>query len=196
MSEEAPAEARRRGPERTCVGCGEHCERDDAVRLVQSPDGAVVVDLRGRLPGRGAWVHPTSDCLGRAAREPRRLSRAFKAGVRAPDLEAAVRDAVLRAVLDQLSLAAAGGGVIGGHDAVELGLRNGRIVEVIFASNASERTVSDILRSIEDRAHTTLPLDTASLGARIGQAPRAVIGLAAPGFRHLRDQLRRLRSLG
>ena len=26
-------------------------------------DGRVVVDAAARLPGRGAWVHPTAECL-------------------------------------------------------------------------------------------------------------------------------------
>jgi predicted RNA-binding protein YlxR (DUF448 family) len=32
------------------------------VRVVAEPPG-VVVDLRRRLPGRGAWVHPQLTCI-------------------------------------------------------------------------------------------------------------------------------------
>jgi predicted RNA-binding protein YlxR (DUF448 family) len=38
--------------------------------VVAGDDGKaeVVPDIRGRLPGRGAWLHPTSECLERARR--------------------------------------------------------------------------------------------------------------------------------
>jgi predicted RNA-binding protein YlxR (DUF448 family) len=43
------------------------------VRIVGA-GGAAVVDLDRRLPGRGAWVHPTQQCTERALRAiPRAL---------------------------------------------------------------------------------------------------------------------------
>jgi uncharacterized protein len=198
-SEVEPAEER--GPtrvaERTCVACGEHDDRGALIRLVASPEGEVAIDLRARLPGRGAWVHPDRGCAAKIERDPRRLARVLKSSVRAERLEQRLVEAVLRAVLDGMSLASAGGALVGGHDAVEQGLRSGRISELAFASDASARTVADVTRSAGDRPITRLPLDKDALGARVGQAPRAVVGLVdAPGFRHLREQLRRLRSLG
>lgn len=187
-------------PVRTCVGCGEAEGRVELIRLVRSPDGEIVVDLRGRLPGRGAWVHPDRACAAKIQKDPRRLARALKApaGPREVEgLEQRLVEAVLRAVLDGLSLASAGGVLIGGHDTVELGLRSGRVVEVLFAADAAERTMADVGRAAGDCPITRLPLDKEALGARVGQAPRAVVALVgASGFRHLREQLRRLRSLG
>ena len=60
---------------RTCVGCRESGDRraDDLVRLVLSPDGDIVVDLGGKLPGRGAWVHTRLACLERVAKRPQSL---------------------------------------------------------------------------------------------------------------------------
>ncbi|MEQ1504419.1 MAG: YlxR family protein [Myxococcota bacterium] len=191
-----------RTPERTCIACGEHDGRDDLVRLVAAPPeddrpARLIVDLRGKLPGRGAWVHPTRACVTTAEREPRKASRVLKQPVDAAGLVQQLEDALLRVVIDGLSLAAAAGAVIGGHDVLEMGLRDGRVVELIFASDAAERTVGDLLRASGDRPVTRLPLDKNTLGAKVGQAPRAALGLVpAPAFRHLRDQLRRLRSMG
>jgi predicted RNA-binding protein YlxR (DUF448 family) len=42
-------------------------------------DGALVLDLRRRIAGRGAWIHPDLDCLGRAERR-----RAFTRALRVP----------------------------------------------------------------------------------------------------------------
>jgi uncharacterized protein len=168
------------------------------VRLVADPDGLAVVDLRGRLPGRGAWVHATAACVGAVEREPRRLSAALKAPVRTDGLLEQLRAAVLRQVLDGISLAAAAGALVGGSDVVQLALDDRRVNELLVASDASQRTVSDVLRGREDLANVTvLPLDRGQLGARIGQAPRAVVGIVASSpFHHLREQLRRWRSLG
>jgi ribosomal protein L7Ae-like RNA K-turn-binding protein len=130
-------------------------------------------------------------------REPKRLGHAFKGRVDASGLAAALRQRVLDAVLDGLSLASAAGQVVGGHDAVELAIRDGRVAELVVASDASGRTVADVVRGAEGLPTTVLPLDKERLGARIGHPPRAVVGIvASPAFRHLREQLHRLRSLG
>jgi len=183
-------------PRRTCAACREEAERDELVRLTIDPEGQLVVDLRGRLPGRGAWVHPRADCVTALEREPRRLGHALKEQVSTAGLLAAIRDAVTRSVLDGLSLAAAAGVLIGGHDVVELALRDGRVAEILFARDASDRTQKDLIVGF-DVPTTILSLDKEALGARIGQAPRAVVAIVvSPAFRHLREQLRRLRELG
>lgn len=42
---------------RMCAGCRQRADREELVRLVWR-DGAVVVDERRRLPGRGVNLHP------------------------------------------------------------------------------------------------------------------------------------------
>ena len=59
-------------PSRTCVGCRRADSRSALLRVVaaldQSGTASVVPDVRGRLPGRGAWLHPTLECLEHARR--------------------------------------------------------------------------------------------------------------------------------
>lgn len=182
---------------RTCVACREEAERDELVRLVADPDGNLVVDLRARLPGRGAWVHPTRACVSAIEKEPKLASRTLKGQVFAKGLEQQLYDAVLRAVLDGLSLAARAGALVGGHDAIEIAIGDGRVSELVLANDAAERSVRDLLRLAGDRPVTRLPIDREGLGVRVGQPPRAALGLIpVPAFAHLRTQLRRLRSLG
>ncbi|HEY8913602.1 YlxR family protein [Lacisediminihabitans sp.] len=50
-------------PVRTCLGCRQRAERSSLLRVV-ARDGEAVVDFSATLPGRGAWVHPTVDCVG------------------------------------------------------------------------------------------------------------------------------------
>jgi predicted RNA-binding protein YlxR (DUF448 family) len=63
--------------ERTCVACREKAAPRDLVRWVTGAEGRPVPDLAGSARGRGAWVHPTPRCVGRAARAG--LARSLRA---------------------------------------------------------------------------------------------------------------------
>lgn len=43
-------------PMRSCVVTKEKCAKQDLIRVVRTPDGNVVVDLTGKLNGRGAYL--------------------------------------------------------------------------------------------------------------------------------------------
>ncbi|AKU16479.1 YlxR family protein [Luteipulveratus mongoliensis] len=69
---------------RTCVGCRRRDDRSALLRVVAlvvegsaAHAVAVVPDTRERLPGRGAWLHPTADCLAEADRR-RAFGRALR----------------------------------------------------------------------------------------------------------------------
>ncbi|WP_345475839.1 YlxR family protein [Actinoallomurus oryzae] len=67
-------------PRRTCVGCRICTAKSDLLRLVvvEGPVGFnVVPDPRGRMPGRGASLHPDLACLELAERR-RAFPRAFR----------------------------------------------------------------------------------------------------------------------
>ena len=65
-------------PMRQCVGCREMKPKKELIRVVRSPEGAVSLDYKGKLPGRGAHVCPDAECLKRAKRS-KALERAFSA---------------------------------------------------------------------------------------------------------------------
>ena len=68
-------------PLRQCLGCREMKPKAELVRVVRSPEGTVSVDLRGKAPGRGAYVCRSADCLKKALRS-RAVGRAL--GVEIP----------------------------------------------------------------------------------------------------------------
>ena len=68
--------ARVAGPVRTCVGCRERDVKPALLRVVVA-DGVLTVDPAGRLPGRGASVHPDPACVDLAERR-RAFPRALK----------------------------------------------------------------------------------------------------------------------
>ena len=52
-------------PQRTCVACRTTRPKRELVRVVRSPSGGLSVDLRGKAPGRGAYLDPDEACLER-----------------------------------------------------------------------------------------------------------------------------------
>ncbi|MEV8251021.1 YlxR family protein [Microbacterium sp. NPDC076768] len=63
-------------PVRTCVGCRTRASRSALLRVV-CQDNVLVIDENAVLPGRGAWVHPTSKCIDAALRR-RAFGRALR----------------------------------------------------------------------------------------------------------------------
>ena len=56
-------------PQRTCVACRTTRAKRELVRVVRSPAGELSVDLRGKAPGRGAYLDPDPACLERGLAE-------------------------------------------------------------------------------------------------------------------------------
>ncbi|MDQ6658944.1 MAG: YlxR family protein [Actinomycetota bacterium] len=86
----------RSGSWRTCVGCREKGRPDVLLRVVANPTGdvegsardvvMVVPDPKRRTPGRGAWIHPDSECLQMAQRR-RAFARALRVRTGAIDTQ-------------------------------------------------------------------------------------------------------------
>ena len=64
-------------PVRRCVGCNAQRPKRELVRVVRSPEGEISIDLRGKAPGRGAYLCPSAACLAKA-RKAKRLERTFE----------------------------------------------------------------------------------------------------------------------
>jgi uncharacterized protein len=143
---ETPERLKPRGshvPERTCILTRTHGTPETLVRLALSPDGEVLPDVRGKAPGRGAWIG-----VGRAELEAAQakgrlkaaLARAFKSGaVRVPeDLADRIEAALRQAALDRLGLEARAGTLISGSEKIETAARRGEVHLLLHASDASE----------------------------------------------------------
>ena len=64
-------------PMRQCLGCREMKPKRELIRTVKSPEGVVSLDFKGKMPGRGAYLCPSAECLKRAEKS-KALSRAFE----------------------------------------------------------------------------------------------------------------------
>lgn len=74
---------RRHVPHRTCVACRATRPKRDLVRIVRTPEGEVLVDPRGKAPGRGAYLCRQRSCWTTALAQ-RRLEKALRSSL-APD---------------------------------------------------------------------------------------------------------------
>lgn len=77
-----PAKPTKHIPQRTCVGCRTVMPKRTLVRIVRTPQG-VLVDMTGKMNGRGAYLHNQRQCWERALKGA--LSHALKVELTAED---------------------------------------------------------------------------------------------------------------
>jgi uncharacterized protein len=125
------------GPERLCVSTRTVKPTREILRFVLDPAGAVVPDLKRRLPGRGVWVTATREAVVAAVRR-NAFARGFKRQVRVSlDLAAETERLLEKSVLDALSITYKAGLVEVGFARTEAVLKEGRVLALIRAAEAS-----------------------------------------------------------
>ena len=64
-------------PMRQCVGCGEMKPKKELIRVLKTAENEIIIDKTGKKNGRGAYICPNADCLGKAI-VSKGLERSFK----------------------------------------------------------------------------------------------------------------------
>lgn len=67
-------------PLRKCVSCGENRPKKELIRIVKNKDNEVLVDLTGKMNGRGAYICSNLDCLN-LVKKNKKISRALECEV-------------------------------------------------------------------------------------------------------------------
>jgi uncharacterized protein len=148
-SREAHAAAAR---ERLCIATREVRPVGELVRFVIGPDGAVVPDVKRRLPGRGVWITARRRLIEEAARR-RIFERGFKADVRVSAELADELDRLLeQSVLNALSMAHKAGLVVLGFARVEAAIAAAPVVALIRARDAGEENGRRLAAALGRRA--------------------------------------------
>jgi uncharacterized protein len=131
-------------PERRCIASGESHPRRGLIRFVVSPEGQVIPDLLGKLPGRGIWVTAERDSLETAVRK-NLFSRAARAQVAVPEgLVADVEAGLVRRTVELLSMARKAGQAVAGFEKVKDWLAKEEAAILLQASDGSERGKSKL----------------------------------------------------
>ena len=144
MSRGGAAREREAGPERRCLATGESGPKSGLIRFVVGPEGEVVPDVLGKLPGRGMYVSAGRAALERAAAKGL-FSKGAKAKVRAPEnLPDLVERLLAKRLVDLISLARKSGQAVCGYEKVKGWLYEGRARVLIQAVDGSGRGKSKL----------------------------------------------------
>ncbi|MEH3106357.1 MAG: DUF448 domain-containing protein [Sphingomonas fennica] len=179
-------------PERRCILSGERAPRGGLIRLALGPDGTVHPDVRGKAPGRGAWIGVTRAELEQAVAKGRlkgALARAFKGPVAVPaGLAEAIEQGLARATLDRLGLEARGGTLLTGSDRIGDAARKGQLALLLHAADAAadgSRKLDQAWRVGRDAEGSamrglTIPAGRAILSMALGRENVVHVGIIAP----------------
>ncbi len=140
--------------DRTCIVTRRAGDADALLRFVAGPDGALVPDLKRKLPGRGCWVTAERPYVDEAARR-KLFARALKRDVVLPaDLGAMVDALFAQSALGSIGLARKAGQVVLGAAKVDAAVRKGEAACVLHAHEAAE----DGMRKIAQARRATIHL--------------------------------------
>ncbi|NIJ42177.1 hypothetical protein FHS78_002470 [Parvibaculum indicum] len=139
---------REEAPERRCIVTGETRSKSELIRFVAGPDGEVVPDLAGRLPGRGLWVSVSREALEKAVKRGLFAKAARMRLEVTPDLADRVEDLLARRAGEALGLAKKAGALVAGFEKVMATITDGDAACLIEARDGAE----DGRRKLEQRA--------------------------------------------
>jgi len=182
MSQPSPSAAKRRRnaparPVRTCLATGEARPASALLRFVVGPDGAVVPDLDGRLPGRGLWLSAERDMVNTACAKGLFAKAARRAVVVPPDLAERVAGLMTRRCLDLIGLACRAGQAVAGFEKAEAWLRRG-IGGVVLAASDGAAGGRGKIQALAPGLPVIDGFDARQLGAALGRSSAVHVVLA------------------
>ncbi|MFZ4805868.1 MAG: RNA-binding protein [Hyphomicrobiaceae bacterium] len=193
-------------PERTCIVTRRVASPDELIRFVVGPDGTIVPDVAGRLPGRGVWVTCEKAVVAKAV-QSKAFTRSFRRAVTvAEDLPEQVDRLLERRVIDALSLANKAGLVTAGFTRAEAAIVSGEAAMLVQARDAAadgtgklERLYRAVSREAGTPPVVVRSLDVMQMSLAIGRSNvvHAALNSGGTAERFAREarRLERLRNL-
>lgn len=194
MSRGGASKDRQDGPERKCIATGEVQPKHGLIRFVLGPDGQVVPDIAGKLPGRGVYVAADRAALDKAAKR-NLFARGLKAPTKVPDgLTDTVEALLLRRLIDLISLARKSGAAVAGYEKVKSWLDQEHARVLIQATDGSSRGKSKLSTPHFGKYIGWLTAD--ELGMAFGRQTVIHAALASGGLsERVVEEAQRLRGL-
>lgn len=170
-----------RTPERRCIVTGEVKDRTQLVRFVVGPEGSILPDVVGDLPGRGLWVTATHAAVDSAAKR-RLFAKAARAPVTAaPDLAAQVERLLAKRAVELLGLANRAGLVAAGYEKARARLESGKAAALVAARDGAPDGRRK-LRALARGVPVVEALYSAELSLALGRENVIHAALAAGGL--------------
>lgn len=176
----------------TCPVTGESADACAMLRLVRAPDGRVVADIAGTLPGAGVLIAPRREVLLQAWAA---VAEALGEECILPDtLPEMVERALVARIQNWIALARRGGGAVCGFAKVEEGLRGDGFRLLLEAADAGASDSAKLLTWVEKSGAVASRLLTrAELGKPFGRAEAVHVLLQDAAFgAEILKELRRL----
>jgi predicted RNA-binding protein YlxR (DUF448 family) len=157
----------------------------DLLRLACTPQGEIILDRSGRLPGRGAYVCCDVVCL-RMALRPAKLRSAFKQSVTVPTFEA-VYQAAVSLLQERLGacfgLARKAGVVVSGYAALRMALAHAKVDCLVLAEDIATSRAEEYYSwcTQQDIPFVTL-FSKEELGRLLGRPSCSAAGFTTPRF--------------
>lgn len=184
---------------RRCIASGELHAKCDLLRFVVAPDGSLVFDLAGKLPGRGLWLLPRRDMLDKACAR-RLFARAARVAIVVPeDLPEQVVRALRERCLGLLGFARRAGDLTGGFEKVRSWLSSGRVgllLQAVDAAEGGRQKLRGLARAIAPAPPVFEVFTAAELGRALGRDAMVHVAIA-PGLlaERLAAELARLQAI-
>ncbi len=132
------ADGEAKGPLRRCIVSGRRLPKETMLRFVIGPQGAVVPDVNGRLPGRGFWLSAERDMLHKALEKNLFAKAARKHVGVSPGLADQAEALLARRCLDLVGMARRAGQVVAGFEKVQALLRSGGAAVLLAARDGAK----------------------------------------------------------
>lgn len=167
--ERRPPRAGSAAPVRRCIVSGDRMPQAGLLRFVVGPDGTLVPDIEGDLPGRGLWLTAQRE-LVEVARAKKLFARAARGPVEVPaDLADRVERLLVRRCIQTLGLARRTGAVVCGFVTVRAWLRQNRVALLVSAADAAPDGRRKLAAVAADDMAVVRGLTAAELGAALGR---------------------------
>ena len=140
------------GNARRCLISRAGLPRERMLRFVVGPDGEIVPDVAGGLPGRGLWLQSRRDIVERAV-ATNAFAKAARRDVTVPDrLADQVERLLVRRCVDLIGFARRAGEALAGFETVRRALQHGGAVLLLVAADGSLRQRNRLpLSRVRDR---------------------------------------------
>lgn len=172
-----------KGPLRRCLASGRTRPKEDLLRFAVSPDGEVVFDAEGRLPGRGLWLSLGRDVVNTALAKGL-FAKAARRKVNAPaDLADRIEAQLKRRCLDLLGFARRSGAAVSGFEKVLAEAKAARVALLLEAKDGADGGRDKVLQAMRATQRSTQVaalFSAEDLGQPFGR-DRAVHVAIAPG---------------
>jgi hypothetical protein len=176
------------------VVTGEVQPKHGLIRFVAGPEGQLVADVLGKLPGRGVYVAADRAALDKAVSK-KLFARGLKQQVQIPDgLADEIERQLARRVVDLISLARKSGDAVAGYEKVKDWLSKEQALILVQAVDGSGRGKSKL--STPHFGHYIGWLTADELGLAFGRETVIHAALASGGLaQRVVEEAQRLRGV-